>query len=346
MGTENFTMWNKPNMNCEWLAKQEHRETTCAKEQIAREACPRTCDNCENTLVNSPNLLSLSPTYLQSSPDQACNDSIGTFSMWSKPNMNCRWLRNRSNTKEICADQEIARKFCPYTCDVCNVNANIISYISDFDKLNNSCSDLSWTTFTLWNKANLTCIWLNRQVNMDKICSNNEVVKEVCPATCAGFCKRGFYTETLSDTNSCTDSYNMEFELSNKKNVSCNWLARLDYTRRTTVCRSENSARYNCPDTCEGYCGLAPTTLLASGMSSEGRNLRRSRVDINNMVPQVNGYYQCTDNPGTELYIDIFVDCNHLNTAIPSEREDICAEHKSVRRMCPDTCAGLCIPLK
>lgn len=242
--------------------------------------------------------------------------------------------------------RKLQEKSCPSTCGLCKDNLNKIPNIDHIDKSDNLCSDISWTTFTLWNKSNLTCIWLNKQVSMDKICANNEVVKKACPATCAGLCKGNFDNETLSDTNSCTDSYKTEFSLSNKKNVSCDWLSRLDYTRRTVVCKSENSARYNCPDTCEGYCGLAPTTLIFPGRSNEGRKLRRSRKGINNMIPQVKDYYLCTDNPGTNLYIDRFVDCNHLSTAIPSEREDICAEYKRVRRMCPDTCTGLCAPLK
>jgi len=77
----------------------------------------------------------------------------------------------------------------------------------------------------------------------------------------------------------------------------------------------------------------------------EGRHLLRSRNGIDDLVPQINDNYLCTDNLEAKLSIDTFVDCNHLSAAIPSDREDICAEHKCVRQICPDTCAGLCISL-
>jgi len=355
--TDIFTMWGRPNMNCEWLAKKENVIDICEAEKIARLACPVTCDSCD--LISS-----ISPVPVPtSSPtsNELCKDSTDKFIMWDRPNMNCKWLAKKENFIDICEAEKIARISCPVTCDSCDfissislipiptsspISNDLVSTSAPSSPSSptpdNSCTDLPSTTFRLWNKANLSCHWLNGQEAMEKICSNNEDVKITCPATCSGFCKGGFNTQALADTNSCTDSYHTVFELSDRKNVSCNWIARLDSVTRNDLCRYEDLVRENCPDTCEGYCGLAPISLQ-SRKRNKVRNLRSSKSGVLDLTQQNENHSPCTDNPGKELHLNKYIDCNHLNMAIPSEREDICAESHNVRITCPDTCAGLCV---
>lgn len=343
--TVNFTMWNKPNMNCKWVSMQKNSDAICRKEQVARFLCPRTCNYCDSTIENPSSFLSLPPTPVHSFHNKTCIDSVNTFTMWGKPNMNCKWLRSRFNTKEICLDQEIARRSCPHTCGVCNIEVDIIPnfhYSSNYDY---SCNDLPWTNFTLWNKTNLTCIWLSKQPMIYKLCSENNNVKETCPVTCTGVCKNGLYTDSLLDTNSCTDNYNVKFELSNGENASCKWLARLNNTRQNTICKKEHSLKYNCPDTCRGYCGLSPITLTTSVTGRKRMNLRKSRIQSDDFFLLLNKNSLCRDNLKEKISIGTFVDCYHLSTAIPSDREDFCAKHRNVRQICPDTCTGFCNPI-
>jgi len=68
--------------------------------------------------------------------------------------------------------------------------------------------------------------------------------------------------------------------------VSCNWIARLDSVKRTDLCRNEDSVRENCPDTCEGYCGLAPISF-ASRKHKQVRNLRSSKSGVRDLTQNI-----------------------------------------------------------
>jgi len=77
--TWNFTVWDKPNMNCEWLGRRPNLLEICGIERDARESCPVTSEICDPSDTLPP------------APDPkpgVCADISGTFTMWGKPNMN------------------------------------------------------------------------------------------------------------------------------------------------------------------------------------------------------------------------------------------------------------------
>ena len=109
--------------NCKWLSNLDSKSKVCENNEVARKACPDTCqDKCNGQDFRCKNVKGPTPSPT-ANPCGDCSTK-STFKMKNSKNeefqANCKWLSNRKNISMVCKKNRVAKAF-PDTCkDKCN----------------------------------------------------------------------------------------------------------------------------------------------------------------------------------------------------------------------------------
>jgi trypsin len=146
--------------SCLWLSlRPTAQKQVCNKDHDAWTTCPETCENCsDNTTPPQPRAPNL------------CEDSQRDR-FWVNDDLkdqSCVWLQTRPQWRTVlCQAGSVAEDSCPKTCGACP----------------DDCVDSS-AKFAVDGGVH-DCLWLSlRPVVQDKVCAENDLVRNACAETC------------------------------------------------------------------------------------------------------------------------------------------------------------------
>ena len=266
--TENtFNMWEGRQFNCRWLHGWKNRQKVCDDQEAASAACPETCEGkCSGgfTCANNPKnrQRNLSGTTEKKVIYAPCTET--TKFILDGRKRTCKWLATVGSGKisEYCNSFKVVKDGCPETCKgYCGSTPT--SELQKYQTIpsaptRTSCFDCPNNKFVLW-KSNLTCKWLINFANRNKICEEQQSVRDACPDTCKGNCAGGSF-ECVKPPHPpsaesvrhilCDDDAKLEM-------IACKWLQEKTPIDRSDICSQRMEVRSSCPNTCHGLCGAS-----------------------------------------------------------------------------------------